>query len=474
MILLKNETPVVLFYFQEKPWQGLHKNKSKNKSEVVPVNLFPILLQSLQIKGIEVTSHSREDAYIVVVLSEEQRDGLKPLIEKFNLVYSQVFSFEQADKEHHYKLSFLSEDAIEILNYAIMKDEHLLRNYFGDSVYDVKVGISCNNNCLHCVIKPTVMQIKEISPDKVILNSGYGMWHVEDSSFEEIIKRISSKKNISAFVLTGGEPTIRKDFIAILKWLYYNRPTSKISIQTNGRRLADEKLIKAILRYSGKVNFAVAIHGMEKTHNEIVNNRIDSGNPFIETVQGIKHLLAYFPNEETVRTEIVISNKNKDELVEMVRFQHEELGINVIGMSYPHLCDFSKEDIIKIAPPLKDLIPSFKKINEYIKNNPCLTVMTEEVPPCVYHKFDEEIYFQLFRLSKKSVSLCGFGGNIIDNFHSTWLNDHAKALACQKCVLCNLCPGVWKESLYLNEEHLIPINLMTKHIEALIRKTEGC
>jgi len=63
---------------------------------------------------------------------------------------------------------------------------------------DVKVGFSCNNNCLFCFI-----------PKKTI-----------DRNTREIKNTLLQCKidGVEKIVITGGEPTIRKDIIQILEY----------------------------------------------------------------------------------------------------------------------------------------------------------------------------------------------------------------------------------------------------------------
>lgn len=433
------------------------------------MDLFSSFLQTLKIKKIEVVSSnlSIRDTFIMIIIAPERAKGWSDLIMKLNFIYGDCLSIEKQNTENTYKITF-SEKQIEValknLNYAVMKNEYFLWGQSSGIIYDVKLGISCNNNCFHCVIKPTVLCAKKKSPESVILDSGLGMWHTQDPSFRELINRISFKKNISSIVLTGGEPTIREDFVVILKWLYYNRPDVQVTIQTNGRNLANENLVKSILRYTrDNIFFVIAIHGTEVTHNNIVNNRREQGNPFKETLMGIKNLLKY--NLKNIRTEIVISNKNKNELAEAVRFQHEELGISIIGISYPHLFAFSKKDRIKIAPPMGDLILEIKKINKYLEKTPNLQVLTEEIPPCFYAKIDEPIYIQAFGTPETKTSVCCYDGCIIEDFNISWKNDHKKIPSCAECLIDRECPGVWKETLDLNRETLSPLKELIKKVE---------
>ena len=86
--------------------------------------------------------------------------------------------------------------------------------------FDLKVGFSCNNKCVHCVIE-----------DKA---------KYRDLYTQEIFDIIKNEVKDEDITLTGGEPTIRNDFLDILKFIK-NNTNSKIILQTNGRKFKDEK-----------------------------------------------------------------------------------------------------------------------------------------------------------------------------------------------------------------------------------------
>jgi molybdenum cofactor biosynthesis enzyme MoaA len=80
----------------------------------------------------------------------------------------------------------------------------------------------------------------------------FGLRCSRDLAFDEVVKQLMSAEVYSAgtVTITGGEPTIREDFIDILMWLYYNRPDKAVAIQTNGRRLSDLNLVKSVRRFT--------------------------------------------------------------------------------------------------------------------------------------------------------------------------------------------------------------------------------
>ena len=84
---------------------------------------------------------------------------------------------------------------------------------------DLKTGFICNNNCYFCVQADNKLK--------------------ENRDFADLKKDlIQLRKSCDEVVLTGGEVTIRKDFLKIVKLckkLGYNI----IQIQTNGRMFSN-------------------------------------------------------------------------------------------------------------------------------------------------------------------------------------------------------------------------------------------
>lgn len=347
-------------------------------------------------------------------------------------------------------------DRVEAFAAAVRNDEHRQYGPRGSGNYDIKVGYSCNNACRHCVVRPNVWALEREGAE-LYHDPAFGLRCSRDLAFDEVVRQLMSAEVYSAgtVTITGGEPTIRGDFVDILMWLYYNRPDKVVVIQTNGRRLSDLNLVKSVRRFTRLVSFVVALHGPEEVHNYIANSRT-GGNPFAETVAGIRNLQAVFGPELSLRTEIVLSNYNASCLLESVRFQHEILGVDNIGVSYPHLDGYPEEQIIALAPRMADLIEILQEVSRYSEEHPDLNILVEEIPVCVLRQVHGRGKFGLMRASPENTTVA-FLNSVDRSFGQHWMECHAKAEGCSGCVLESQCPGVWRESLALNENALVPL-----------------
>ena len=452
---------------------------------------FADLLWNIKAKGFEIVDSSEDTSgqplQIRFIVPIEFRKGWIELIKRLNIVYDNPFSIEEIiddsiDSNSQLIIKFKNEvanrekveDEASILRFAISREEYLFFNKNNNTnlknTLDIKLGISCNNNCEHCVIKPNIYNLQKLYPDNITLDGNCGIQSSRDLSYQQVIETILQQNNVGKIVLTGGEPTIRKDFISIVKWLYYNKPRTKIEIQTNGRNFSDIYLVKQLRRYLRQANIAVAIHGNELTHNRIVNNRKDIGNPFQETVTGIKNLLKFFPDDSlNIRTEMVLSTYNINNIMDSVRFQVEELGLKCIGISYPHLDGFDDEKIKELAPAMSDVYIVMKKINEYLNNFMDVKVLFEEIPPCFYNQLGDNIRIGSFSYLKDNI-LMNFTGRQTENFCECWKTDHEKFDVCAQCILNNDCVGFWKETRHLNENFAIPVKNISSNLRDFLGK----
>lgn len=318
--------------------------------------------------------------------------------------------------------------------------------------YDLKVGYSCNNKCIHCVIEENVKHIKE-RKGKI------------DRKYSEIIKMIDSEagERAGTFVITGGEPTIRREFKRIIDYIVKKYPNKKINIQTNGRNL--KEYISYFNSISNKINYTIALHSMEeKLHNKITGDK--NGNPFIETMKSIEEIKKVYDSfEDVARIEIVLSSWNIEDLFNMITKMYDK-GIKNIGISYPHFDGKYESDPIKtkeISFSYKDLKKQIIKIIPYLNENKDLELSFEQVPRCMWRDQNNKLIKIPKNVSSldhdlESETVVSFPDYIDENFNETFIKMHKKTEKCTDCVLNSKCLGVWYEAVEMfKSEGFIPI-----------------
>ena len=298
--------------------------------------------------------------------------------------------------------------------------------------YDLKIGFACNNNCVHCVIA-----------DKA--PSG-------DLSLEQL-KFIIDKdiKQNEQVVVTGGEPTLRKDFIDILKYLKETK-NANIVLQTNGRGLSNLEIAKESMKYVDY--YLIAIHSHNKFIHEAITDRKGS---FDDTINGVKNLQRNLIPNVQVYSQTVLSKLNVDNLIKTYDFIFN-LGIRKMNMTFPHPMGSAMKNFQVVVPKYETIKKSiqkcFEKYGQYIH--------TEAIPLCYIHPYVDRVYYSE-KQRGSDFERRGHDHSIksssIENYNELILSEYRKIESCNECVYNDRCIGVWKEyhDAYKNEIDLFPI-----------------
>lgn len=298
---------------------------------------------------------------------------------------------------------------------------------------DLKVGFSCNNHCIHCVIS-----------DKTDEN---------DLTLDEIKKMID--KYIERYgkiqlTLTGGEVTIRKDFFELMNFIKNRKENGKITfvdVQTNGRMLSNDDRQKAA---EDVIDFyLIALHcDLPKIHDSITMAK----GSFIQTTNAIRKISTSV-GKEKIAIQTVINRKNYQRLKNIYKFVHDEFGLTEFNITFPHpigLC-YSQ----KIVPTYKEVQPYVNEALSYCLENG-IKPYIEELPFCVFIPSLRKYAFDF--LERRCINVIGYGGQKdgeID-YQKLFSSGHKKYKSCSICKYNKKCEGVWKEyfSLYPDENML--------------------
>lgn len=327
--------------------------------------------------------------------------------------------------------------------------------------YDLKLGYACNNNCIHCVVKPNYMKPSEFTTKSEMDNSEKPL----NFSYSQIIKILDSKEVSEAqeIVLTGGEPTVRKDFIPIVKYIKKTYPHMNIIIQTNGRKL--KQYAKELYEIDDNIYFVIALHASNaELHNFIVNNKKDTKtNPYQETIDSIKELKKYYSKDHVSRIETVWSIYNYMDAINLLNWCVNE-EIKNIGFSYPHFDGFFMKDKSYAATNSVSftlLKPYLLQIVQFAKLHPEININLEAVPKCMLlsTEKDEELPSNLI-IEHSNVfeeeTFLQYPNQEKQEFKRQDL--YKKKDTCVSCIYNKSCHGTWWEALELfPEDNFIPI-----------------
>jgi len=281
---------------------------------------------------------------------------------------------------------------------------------------DIKVGFQCNNHCKFCIQGNK----REIYKNKTT------------KEIKEILKK--TNRTCDGIVFTGGEPTVRKDLIELVRY-GKNLGFKIIQIQTNGRMFAYKKYCQDMIK-AGANEFGIALHG----HNAKLHDYLTSSpGSFNQTTTGIKNLRAL---GQYILTNTVINKVNYKHLPEIAKLL-VKLGVDQFQFAFMHI-----NNVITKDPELIDkIVPRKSKVMPYVKRGldigikAGVKVMTEAIPYCFMKGYEKHIAERI--IPDSSVFDAGFAIEDYTNYRKT--EGKAKGPNCPKCKYYKICEGPWKE-----------------------------
>ena len=274
----------------------------------------------------------------------------------------------------------------------------------------VKVGYSCNNDCLFCTAS-----WKKRHGDRAT------------QTILEEVERIVSQDRVDKLVYSGGEPTLRGDLAEVLRHAK-ELGIAEQDIQTNGRRLHKKAYLEA-LHEAGLTSCFISIHGPDAPTHDGLTQRPGS---FEQTCEGLANTNRL---GITFATNTVVCRQNYRNLGSLIRFLGSSFSsINMAKLSYPNLQGGAADNLSQVVAPLWEVAPYIRDaIRIGIETG--VDVMTEFVPFCLhgiyYHRAD---YLGVPKLSVSDLTFTD----------SDWRdpNDGVFYEVCRECDLRNFCCGV--------------------------------
>lgn len=305
-------------------------------------------------------------------------------------------------------------------------------NYF-----DLKVGFTCNNRCVHCVI-----DAKRATPDYTT------------QQIREIIDSVPSGDIVG---FTGGEASIRKDFVELCR--YAKETGHMTALQSNGVRFSDRAFVEEIKPYLD--NVLIAIHSHDASiHDAIVMQQ----GMHKRTIAGFFNLLEA---GIALSTQTVISTLNMTTLPDTYSWIQQHAPGTWMSMTYPHPNGAAWYNRDIVCPTYSDLHPYLQKSLQLWA--PLLR--TEAIPLCYIYpyqdvlgfNFDDDILRPLTDAQHSGIDpshrglleneIFGSDGRVYD-YKQADLSERVKGPLCSQCTFNSVCPGVWKEYLLMFKDKL--------------------
>jgi len=291
---------------------------------------------------------------------------------------------------------------------------------------DLKVGYSCNNSCWFCA-----QGDKRSLGDKTLAK----------------IKRdleLSKKNGCDEVVFTGGEPTIRKDFLEMVRYAK-SLSYEVIQAQTNGRMFFYKDFCEEAIA-AGVNSFGLAIHGdIPEVHDFLV------GVPgaFNQVVQGIKNLVSLGQSVVT-NTVVVKANYRRAPKIASLLIN---LGVNQYQMAFVHGCGWAGNNFDSVVPRMSLAAPYIvEALRLGVENN--VNVMAEAIPPCLlsgYEDYASENFIPFAEVREKTFFVEDFG-----KIRKSELKSKFKQ--CIECVYSRCCEGPWNDyPNHFGDEEFVPV-----------------
>ncbi len=250
------------------------------------------------------------------------------------------------------RLDFSPQDILDFTRYKYQKE---LRNIKGPQFVLWEVTHACNLRCRHCGIAAGRPGDDELNTEQAI----------------NVLDNIS-KSGISALMLLGGEPLVRKDIVELLS--YASRQFQTL-VCTNGVLLSKEYARR--LRDAGQdICIAISLDGASPQSHDFIRGE---GN-FAKAMEGIKNCLEVGLQVSVMAT---ISQANLAELPDMIKLA-QDLGVSPFSVKEFIPCGRG-ERISQLALTTEQR----KEMSEYLAER------CQEPFPCIYFPDDPYCFLAL-------------------------------------------------------------------------------
>ena len=290
---------------------------------------------------------------------------------------------------------------------------------------DIKTGFVCNNKCLFCV-----------QADNRLTGN---------RSFEEIKKNLEEVKDkCTGVVLTGGEVTIRTDFLEVVKYakkLGYET----IQIQSNGRMFSSIDFCKKTIE-AGATEFAPALHGYTAEQHDYLTN----AKSFNQTLKGIYNLKSL--GAKVIMNTVILKPNYKD--LPKIANLLCNLKVDQFQLAFVHAIGNAWDNYEEMVPKMSETVPYIKEaIDIGIKNN--IFVMVEAVPFCLMEGYEKHISENYI----PETVIRGVDFQNTDDYKNQRMSSGKKKFPqCKNCKYDQICEGVWKEyPEKFGEKEFIPV-----------------
>jgi MoaA/NifB/PqqE/SkfB family radical SAM enzyme len=278
---------------------------------------------------------------------------------------------------------------------------------------DVKTGFKCNNRCRFCV-----------QGNKRDL---YG-----NKSTEEVKETLANAvKDSDSIVFTGGEVTIRPDFLELVAYAK-GLGFKIIQVQTNGRMLAYKEFARKTVE-AGANEFSPALHGHTPELHDFLTHAPGAFKQTVKAIQNLKEL------GQPVITNTVITRSNYRHLVEIAKIL-VSLRVDQFQFAFVHPVGTVADNFFSETPRMTLIEPHVKRGLDVGRQRGIVAV-TEAIPYCFMKGYEQCVAERYIPRTK--IFDAKF---VVDDYTEFRLTEgKAHGPQCIECTWFHVCEGPWRE-----------------------------
>lgn len=283
----------------------------------------------------------------------------------------------------------------------------------------VELGVACNNRCIFCYQRnlrkiPAYPKMLDFSQVEAKLK-----WGIENG-FDEVS-------------LTGGEPTIRPDFIEIVK-LARRLGFRRVAVTTNGSRFADLRFFRQALE-AGITSVGISVHGHTRDLHDGLTNHHGS---FDKALQAIENVVNAQRSGIPLRlnTFTLVNKKNAKHLMEIAHLFYR-LGVRLMMFQPLILSKSNFFDALPLEMPLSQVVEAVSSVAAEGEKIGFRTKVFN-IPVCLFSSC-------LGGLELPSYGIRTFREQDKGEPGSVSLGDeagHVRMPNCVECLFLHVCPGL--------------------------------
>ena len=312
----------------------------------------------------------------------------------------------------------------------------------------IAMNYKCNHNCMCCPLSTF---------DKLHKGLDY-------KKLKQQILELKEKngENIH-FTISGGEPTIDKNFLDLMKILGEFNP--HITILSNASSCKDKEFVKRMIDSLGenydlkKLDYVTAIHSSNpKIHDSITGVE----GSFKETMNGLENLSEFYINTTIKHIMNKKSFKTMKETLEYLsKFFSNFVDFQFCSMDYVGKALKNQEDLFvtfrELQPYFEETLDAFEKE----KNNCGRRLTIYETPLCAVDPYYWKYYISHNKtlstyIAPNDESLYNKSENVISECNTNYKE-------CKNCDVKEYCSGLWQSSYEIGKKEkdfLNPIKVL--------------